>query len=383
MKGNIKFGLFALAIFIGCGLLSCSKNEDISLPKNIEESIKIDRGEPVEVGLNFVGSHLMKNDNSSNYKACQKNSPHNIDSSDKDIYGIKICKRSILEPGAKMEEYAYGLFYEDELENVKFTGYNLEDYSIEATVINKGTSQYGLYHSEKKYSAPFYAELENKFMYGKNELFRPADYLTDMKIQTTEGVFFESFNRAELNRYFGCVESYTPPRTKKINEIIIDLYRVSFDLAFEAIGEKLTDNQRITVLLKTGTLPSGSTEVHKYTIDNTNIDLSEHKIIAFGLNKGKENTFYKEIFKDTDYMQKYVALAVLETFDDEGKIINITSLGESDQIAVQRNHKTTYTISVPEIDNDVKIGFRFKDTKWIDDEKKPFPTKDDFSINLY
>ena len=371
MKKNIKIGLFTLALFIGCGIFSCSKNLELNTNKNIDKVSKIDRGEPMDIGLNLLSSNQSK-DNLSHKNSKGK---------ENDIYGLKISKRSILDPNAKMEEYAYGIFEEKEIENLTFTGYNLEEYNIEATVINKGTGL-GLFHMGNKYYAPFYANLENKFVYAVNKFFKPGDYFTDMKVIEKDFVFFEAFNHAELNRYYGCTESFIPDRTKKSNKVMIDLYRVSFDLSFEAIGETLTKNQQIKILLKTGQLPGGSDETYTFIINDKSEKFSDHKIIAFGLNNDDTKTsYYKQIYTDTNYTQKYAALAILETFDETGKLIEAIPIGDTNKLSVQRNHKTTYTIKVSKTNTDVKIGFKFKDSHWIDDEKKPFPSET-CNINL-
>ena len=390
MNKKSYLGSAILAIFISFGIFSCSKNNGLdSLTQELDKT-KVDKGDPIEIGLSLIGankknnlycpySREFKTFNGTDGNLCPK------PKDDSEIYAIRIWKKSALEASGEFMDYAYGLFTKEDLGDMKFMGYNLEEYRIESTVIKKGTG-HGLYSMATEegleFFAPFQTLLAGKFIYGVNYGFLPTDYLCDMKTCKSSSSTNKEYNHAELNRFYGIVDSFIPRKSKKEMEVIIDMYRVSFDLVFEAVGQELMDNQRVTVTVNTGELPDGKSELYHFVINGCMDKMSSHKIIAFGLDDDTEHeTYYNTIHKDVDYMQSYKAIAILETFNEEGEIIDIQHLGKTNNLEVQRNHKTTYTIDIPELNSDIKIGFKFKDSEWIDDEAVPFPRDEELQMD--
>ena len=424
----MQFLSVLFTIFVSINVFSCSKNEDLESSTSSNKEIIVDRGTPVEIGINLIGKdkknllscpyskplggdeiakthkcdpkcqckceckcecHTKTDKNCvckchinckcechADCKTCKKHKGHHHHKKhhEKEIYALKLYKKSLLSPDSHFEMYAYGLFDDKHLDDIKFTGYNLEEYRVESTVIKRGTG-FGLFSPDGiNYKAPFYARLNNEFFYEKNTSFLPADYQTLMATGTPDEA--KLYNHAELDRFYGFVKSFTPSTQESaVNEIILDMYRVSFDLVFQVEGEPIMDNQRVVIRLFTGEMRSGELEEYVFYITNFNFDRKDHKIIAHGRNDGLEQfKFYRKIFNKPDFTETFDAIASLETVNNKGEIIDFIILGETNKLEVKRGHKTTYTLENSKRNTDVKIGFKWTNSEWMDDEPKPFPS---------
>ena len=350
-----RHNLFSLLLF--SLLFSCTKNNLIKLD---EKKLEDDHSEIQINYSNSTGKNIFnKNVEDSTF-----------------IYGVKIWQQI---PGITPTEYAFGLFDLKHLDSIKFKAFNHTKYKIETTVIGKGTGE-GLFTKNNQFFAPFNAELDNKIHYQVTNNFLPASYQCLMNTEIKSGPS-ELYNHAELNRFYGEKDYFYPERdsvTHKLLPINIDLYRVSFNLAFELSGEPLKDNQKLNLLIKTGMLPAkkDKDEVYFYKFTNKTPCLSLNKIIAFGLeNSQLLDTYYQTMYMDTSYTQTYQAHAFLETYNDKGVPIDSIEFGKSNNIKVKRNHKITYELKIPKFESDEKITFTFKDIVWLDDGVVPYPSK--------
>ena len=341
-------------LFFLINLFSCD-NENSSVKPNKRDA---------DEKFSEIEISLLKWPKKDFFDTIQTSSPNYVAS----IYGIKIWQQT---PGEKPTEYAFGLFDGNHLNNIKFKAYNKIKYKIEATTIQNGTGK-GLYAPYNNYFyAPFNTTLNNQLHYQKNDKFLPASYQCVMNsyVEVAPSVLV---NHAELNRFYGMKDFFFPERdtiTHNYLPINIDLYRVSFNLAFKLTGEPIKDRQKLTIILKTGVSPNTKEEGEFYFYEYTNKSPSttQNKILSFGLEDNKMlNNFYETIYSDTSYTQSYHAKAYLVTYDKHGFPSHSIDFGDTNNIKVKRNHKITYELTVPKNILEQKLIFTLKSMEFID-----------------
>ena len=372
MKSRIHRKQLILAFFC-LFAFSCSKlqDDDQQGQANFTKQ-KVERGTEKEITL-----HLGGNDIRSLLASPLPLSPLLDQGLDSLLYGIKISRRATGED--LYEPYLTGLFSTKATEgdNIRFRGYNLEEYKIEATLFKNQTSEKELYRfSNNKgkitFLNPLNGALLNEFIEKEDDQLYPADYRSTMFIPTLDKDKALEFNHGELERFYGEIVDFRPDESIESDTLTIDLYRVSFGLNFEILGKTLKEDQRVRIAVNMGESPEGdkNNEIYTYTLNENTKKLN--KIIAHGsIDESLRQTFYSSMFNDKDFSEYFPTTAYLETLSESGLIIESIVIAKA-PLRVTRNRRTTYQIDIPEFLNDVILKFRIIDKVW-EDEILPFP----------
>ena len=372
MKEKLKFLSIILTFFLSLGVVSCSQLNN-PLDKNNPPSR--DRGKLVDIGLKLSNKDISEN------QADKITIPIRLQNDESILYGIKVWRKFHEDPEEDYREYLHGIFDNTGLQNLRFRGYNLEEYKIETTLIKNETDNLRLFRTINEsgiysYYNPFNASLLNEFVEKPNDSFLPANYLSSMYDIRIEKDTLIQFNHGELERYFGLANNFRPDTTLKNDTLNVDLYRVSFGMNFEILGKELSEHQRVRVAVNMGKSPQvGKTdEIYTYILNNTTKKLD--KVIAHGRDDDTEHDiFYTTMFSDINYFETFSAKVYLEILDpSSGSIIESIIIGDSEEILAKRNRRITYQITIPDHLNGVIFNMNMIDKAWLE-EIVPFPER--------
>lgn len=202
-----KILFYAMMLFVS---LSCS-NDDLGGGEGIE-------GKEYMVKIGFEGeisiseSPLLKNASS-------------------DLYGVQVYVKD--NGSGEYKPYAYGLFDDPSLMDVKLIGGNV--YKFESTMVEDGKDR--IYHnSSLNYYRPFtaikssYAPLNNKFVYSSSDFMRWLSWgMSDLE----NGEFGDSYRRPNTVRFYGVHSDYKPSDK---NIVTINMKKVCFGAKFVVEG---------------------------------------------------------------------------------------------------------------------------------------------------
>lgn len=145
-------------------------------------------------------------------------------SSGNDLYGIQVFSKT---ENSEYVPYAYGLFDDKELMNIKlFDGCT---YKIEATMVVDGKSKiydYGVSRYGHPFSCNGPLSITNEFVYDTYNRIYPAGTGSDI----TPGIYY---GRPNIYRYYGSVQSYNPTENSNIS---IYMKKACFGVKFIADG---------------------------------------------------------------------------------------------------------------------------------------------------
>ena len=352
--------LSIFTILICSTYFSCSKNA--SLENDSENSSK----NKIKIGLGLNNKTPIDSANNNSLESIETHCPHKHKET---IYALKIWQKK----GFNREEYevyAYGLFDEHNVHKIDFEGYSGMEYKIEATKIEKGTGE-GLYKKfntdlDYYYFDPFNTELLSSFVYQDEDNFNPDKFYPSSCKTLMNDCSDEKhklFHHAEVERCYG--EAHF--KALEDMDISIKLHRVSFGLDFTTKGEEIRPDQRITVQVNMGKDQHKNSEDYYYSLSK-NHD-SHMKIIAHGaFTPSIIENFYSSMYDDKDFHENFNAVALLETLNESGEVIEVYKLAETEHLKVMKNKKTTYAIIVPKIMHDIKIGFELVNSTWMEEE---------------
>ena len=203
-----KILFYAMMLFMS---LSCS-NDDLGGGEGIE-------GKEYMVKIGFEGEISISE------------SPL-LKSSASDLYGVQIYVKD--NGSGEYKPYAYGLFDDPSLMDVKLIGGNV--YKFESTMIEDGKNR--IYHgSSLNYYSPFsaikssYAPLNNEFVYSSSDFMRRlSSGLSDIE---KEEFIMDSYYRLNVIRFYGVHSDYKPSDK---NIVTINMKKVCFGAKFVVEG---------------------------------------------------------------------------------------------------------------------------------------------------
>ena len=207
-----KILFYAMMLFVS---LSCS-NDDLDGGEGIE-------GMEYTVKIGFEGEISISE------------SPL-LKSSVSDLYGVQVYVKD--NSSGDYKPYAYGLFDDPSLMDVKLIGGNV--YKFESTMVEDGKNR--IYHSSSSgYFQPFsaikssYAPLNNKFVYSSSDFMR---WLSWGMSELDDGKLGDSYRRPNTVRFYGVHSDYKPSDK---NIVTINMKKVCFGAKF--VMEGLTEGK--------------------------------------------------------------------------------------------------------------------------------------------
>nr|UVM89762.1 MAG: hypothetical protein [Bacteriophage sp.] len=160
-----------------------------------------------------------------------------LKSTGSDLYGVQVYVKD--NGSGEYKPYAYGLFDDPSLMDVKLIGGNI--YKFESTMIEDGKNRI-YYSSSAGYYSPFdaikssYAPLNNKFIYSSSDFMRRLSWgLSDLE---NGGSFRDSYSRPNTVRFYGLYSDYKPSDN---NVVTINMKKVCFGAKF--VVEGLTEGK--------------------------------------------------------------------------------------------------------------------------------------------
>ena len=375
MKNFQKLRILLIAIILIL-IKACTNNPETNLETNSKIEQK-NRGKRVLIGINIDQKDIRLENQKDKITIPILIGP-NEKTDTTSIYGVKIWKKSSSDASQEYTPYLSGLFEYDKLDSIKFHGYNLEKYKVEATLIDNQTKERELYYDiqsdVKFYKFPFNTALLNNFNTENTANFKPADYLSSMRSDTAQQQFL-NFNHAELQRFYGITTNFQPDTVLADEFLTVDLYRVSFGLEFEILGKQLSPNQHIRVAVDMGKgAETGGLKKEIYTYILSESARNSEKIIAHGSSDNQlHENFYTTMYNNTDYTETFKAEVFLETIDEKTKEIKESILvATTDNLEAKRNRRITYQLTIEDHSNNVHILFNKIDKAW-QQETRPFP----------
>lgn len=258
-----------------------------------------------------------------------------------DLYGIQVYSCPNIEGNTDYTPYAYGLFDNTSLMNIKLLeGYK---YNFKATMVVDGKEN--IYSSDGRFFvSPFavvadHTELSNDFTYSNNKYMPLSNGYAKFKFNDR----YLTADYAIIDRYYGEVEDYIPSEG---NTVEINMKRTVFGVKF--IAENLTEG---SIGIKMSSAPQMS-----IIYPNTEIN--------YIINFANQTKAYSE------ENHSATLSTVLAWTKSDGVVV---PLGTHD-ITFKRNKLTTVTIKVADITTENGFGIT------IDDEEKEMGEGDNLTV---